>query len=112
MTTVRATCDECGDVELEIEHLTVRVCTDGLPPAYLFNCPDCTLPVSTPTHEAVVDLLVSSGARLEVWSLPAEMFESHEGPVVSHDDVLDFHLALQRPGWFDRVVAITPNLQA
>lgn len=109
---MRATCEDCGDVELEITDLTVRVCTDGVPPAYLFRCPECTLPVTTSTQDAVVDLLVSSGARLEVWSLPAEIFESHEGPAISHDDVLDFHLALQRPAWFDGVVALVPNIRS
>ena len=42
MTTVRAQCPACGDVQLHIDDLTVRVCTDDdVPSAYRFRCPEC-----------------------------------------------------------------------
>ena len=59
--------------------------------------------VSKAAEPRVVDLLVSSGVRMLVWRLPAELFETHEGPPIDHDDVLDFHLLLQQGDWFARL---------
>jgi hypothetical protein len=50
-----------------------------------------------------VDLLVSAGVRLQVWHLPAELMEAHEGAPIGYDDLLDFHEMLQVDGWFNRL---------
>ena len=47
--------------------------------------------------------MVSSGVRMQVWRLPAELNESRIGPPLTPDDLLDFHLLLQEDGWFDRL---------
>ena len=60
----------------------------------------------------IVDLLVSSGVRMEVWRLPAELSEPHVGPTLSPDDLLDFHLMLERDDWFDEVEDHGPSLDA
>ena len=51
-----------------------------------------------------VDLLVSSGVRLSVWSMPAELEESRSGDPITYDDLLEFHYQLQQDGWFDRLI--------
>jgi hypothetical protein len=112
VTSVRATCEGCGDVELPIGRLSVRLCVETGAATYGFQCPECDQRVVTPTEQAVADLLVASGAPLVVWTLPAELFETHVGPAIDHDDVLDFHLLLQRPGWFDDVVALPPTISS
>jgi hypothetical protein len=43
---------------------------------------------------------------MEVWRLPAELNETHVGPPLSPDDLLDFHLLLGEDGWFDEVEAM------
>lgn len=54
MTTVRAQCPACGDVQLQIDDLTVRVCSDEeMPSAYRFRCPGCEQTVhreASPVH--------------------------------------------------------------
>jgi hypothetical protein len=42
---------------------------------------------------------------MQVWRLPAELSESRVGPPLKPDDLLDFHLLLQREGWFEGVAA-------
>ncbi len=49
----------------------------------------------------IIDLLVSSGVDLEVWRLPAELFEQRVGEPFTHDDLLEFHELLQDDAWFD-----------
>ena len=101
-TLIRATCSECGDVELGTGDLVVRLCEDTESGTYVFRCPSCSVPVVRPADRPTIDLLVSSGCRLEVWSTPAELTEPRPaGDAFTHDDLIDFHDVLERPGWFD-----------
>ena len=69
----------------------------------IFRCPDCQRAVAKEASRRIVDLLVSSGVRMQVWRLPAELGESRVGPPLTPDDLLDFHLLLAEDGWFERV---------
>jgi hypothetical protein len=105
-TLIRATCTDCGDVELGPGDLVVRLCEDTESGTYVFRCPRCTLPVVHPADRPTVDLLVSSGVRLELWTLPAELVEPRPiGEPFTHDDLLDFHLLLDEKSWFNALLA-------
>src|SRR4051812_36360094 len=74
MATIRATCVECGDVELTTADVRVRVCIEDNSGSYSFRCPHCTMAVVKPAEPRIVDLLVASGVELATWRLPAELF--------------------------------------
>jgi hypothetical protein len=38
-----------------------------------------------------IDLLAATGVDVARWDLPAELQEHHDGPPLTHDDLLDFH---------------------
>jgi hypothetical protein len=103
MTTIRAQCPSCGDVRLMAADLTVRVCSDDDSGSYRFHCPGCDAPVAKPASAHIVELLVSSGVRLEMWRRPAELLEAHPGPPLTPDDLLDFHVLMQGPDWMDEL---------
>lgn len=103
MTSIRAQCPDCGDVQLTAEDLVVRVCADDESGSYAFHCPDCERPVSKVASERIVELLVSSGVQMQVWRRPLELSEPHIGPPICFDDLLDFHLQLERADWFDEL---------
>jgi hypothetical protein len=105
MATIRASCPSCGDVELTTKDVTVQVCSTNNQGSYSFRCPDCLLAVSKPAESRIVDLLVSSGVRLSVWHMPAELDEPRTGEPIDYDDLLEFHYELQTDGWLDRLVA-------
>jgi endogenous inhibitor of DNA gyrase (YacG/DUF329 family) len=100
VTTIRANCPTCGDVQLRANDLIVRVCSDDETGSYTFRCPTCAVAVAKGASKRIVDLLVSSGVRMEVWRLPAELTEPRVGPVLQPDDLLDFHIMLERDDWF------------
>jgi hypothetical protein len=104
VTTIRASCPECGDVQLTPKDLRVRVCVDDNAGSYCFECPFCGRSVSKPAERRIVDLLVSSGVQMEVWAMPAELAEVHSGAPINYDDLLDFHLTLKRDDWFHALV--------
>src|SRR3954470_9164884 len=104
VATIRASCPTCGDVELTSRDVSVQVCASNNQGSYAFRCPQCTVAISKLAEQRIVDLLVSSGVRLSVWSLPAELDEPRpSGPALGYDDLLEFHQLLQEDGWFERL---------
>lgn len=103
MTTIKAMCPKCGEVELTPDDVELRVCTHAPASYYLFSCPLCDETVQKPADDRVVQLLISGGVPAIVWELPSELGEIHDGPPLSVDDLLDFHLLLDSPDWFERL---------
>lgn len=91
MTTIKVTCPECGDIDLQPSDLELSVAPTWA--TYRFRCSECGEVVRKPADTEIVDLLSSAGVPTVV--IPAEVLETRMGPVISYDDVLDFALALR-----------------
>ncbi|GAC1329690.1 MAG: hypothetical protein NVSMB13_17440 [Mycobacteriales bacterium] len=94
MTTIKASCPTCGEVELTPADVALRVCNHAPLSYYAFACPSCHDEVRKPADDHVVSLLVSGGVKANVWEVPAEALETHSGPSLGYDDLLDFVLQL------------------
>jgi len=106
VTTIRATCPTCGEVELTPDDIELRVCTHAPASYYQFECPLCSEEVQKPADDRVVQLLISGGVPATVWELPLEVRESHDGPALTTDDLLDFHILLEQPDWFESLLRV------
>lgn len=110
MATIRASCSECGDVELTTSDVHVRVCAADNQGSYLFRCPLCAMTVVKPAEARTIDLLVASGVSYETWSPPLELSEPRGfGSPISHDELIDFHDFLQDEGQVWDALATTPG---
>ena len=109
MALIRATCSECGDVELRSRDLQVRICSDSGAGTYVFRCPVCQMTEVKSADDQIVDILVAAGVRCVEWRLPAELTERPIGEPISHDDVLDFHELMSGDNWFERLAAFDRN---
>ena len=117
MTRIRATCPSCGEVELRPADVVLRRVTDALGDVtdgscYRFACPDCTEVIEKPADERIVSLLTTGGVAIEDVAPYVDTRAPHPegpapGPRLTHDDLLDLHLTLQDPAWFDRLLATT-----
>lgn len=105
MTWIEAKCPECGTVECSIEDFELAVCEDPTSSYYTFWCPVCETQVQRPADEKVTELLISEGVTPTLWRIPAEMREPRHGPELTTDDLLDFHILLQRDDWFSTLQA-------
>ena len=94
MTTIKASCPTCGEVELTPPDVSLMVCAQPGLSYYAFDCPTCGHEVRKPADDNVVALLVSGGVPATVWELPAEALEVKKGPDLTYDDLLDFALHL------------------
>lgn len=99
MATIRASCRECGDVELTTGDVHVRTCLDDGSGTYRFRCPVCRMTEVKSADDRTVQLLVSAGVSYSEWTLPAELQERPMGDAITHDDLLDFHTALSGDDW-------------
>src|SRR3954471_5762368 len=85
MATIRASCAECGDVELTTADVTVRVCTGDNGGAYTFRCPSCRMIVVKQADPPPTALPVASGGALPPGAPRGELPERQAGPPLSHD---------------------------
>jgi len=88
MTTIKASCPTCGEVELTPADVALMVCSHAPLSYYAFCCPTCSEEVRKPADDHVVSLLVSGGVPAQVWELPAEALEHRGGPAITYDDLL------------------------
>jgi hypothetical protein len=105
---VRATCNDCGDVDVAAPSVQVLVCTSTGAAAYSLCCPSCRLIVSREATDQVIEALTQVGVRVRYWRLPAELAEPKSGPPITHDDLLSFHLALAEGCWQDQLAGMRP----
>ncbi len=95
MTTIKATCPDCGEVELTADDVTLSVCPNAPMANYSFTCPSCARLVRKDADDHIVSLLMSGGVDPVVWDIATEYLERvTAGPPLSYDDLLDFVLWL------------------
>jgi predicted RNA-binding Zn-ribbon protein involved in translation (DUF1610 family) len=94
MTTIKASCPTCGEVELTSADITLMVCSYAPLSYYAFDCPNCLDEVRKPADDHVISLLMSGGVDATVWEIPEEALEVKHGPALGYDDLLDLVLAL------------------
>jgi hypothetical protein len=94
MTTIKASCPSCGDVELRSPEVRLAVCTLPALSYYAFCCPSCATEVRKPANDQVVSLLVAGGITPKLWEMPAEMLEPRLAAPLTYDELLDFVLEL------------------
>lgn len=94
MTTIKASCPCCGEVELTSADVRLMVCSHPGLSYYAFDCPSCSDEVRKPADDHIVSLLISGGVPATVFEVPEEVLEHHDGPALTYDDLLDFVLHL------------------
>ena len=105
MTTIKASCPCCGDVDLTPAQVRLVACSVPKWSYYTFVCPQCSDLIRKPAAPEIVQLLVTGGVVAERWVIPAEALEQHDGPRIDYDDVLDFAL------WLDSVDLVAAAAQ-
>lgn len=104
MTTIKATCPECGEVSLKPEDLELRVFAESDErDYYAFDCPECGDRVSKSADARIVRLLRTGGVE-PVGPATHPERPRLDLPPITRDELLDFHELLQREDWIDAVV--------
>lgn len=107
MTTIKASCPGCGEVSLTAADIVLRIGPAAMRSTYAFDCPKCDDSIEKQADERVIRLLLSGGVMPVIDHVPAEALESHDGPPISYDDILQFHEMLRTDGWFEELLRRT-----
>lgn len=106
MTTVEATCPDCGKVKFPVDNLELGVCSYRPASYYVFKCPSCNSWVFKKADIRVIDLLVAEGVYPFHFDLPAEILERPaNAALLTEDDVLDMMLDLDDPACVEHLRA-------
>jgi uncharacterized Zn finger protein len=98
-------CPDCGESRVQVGEVTLRECVDTGGWTYRARCPQCgVLFVDVTQRDAALRVLVA-GAPVESWLLPAELDERPDGPPLTLTDLLELHLLLLEPDWFEQLAA-------
>ena len=100
MARIEASCPQCGVVSCRPKEFELRQWV-GTGIYYVFRCPKCRNMVQKPADERAIAVLQAQGVRSRLWAPPAEMQEERNGPILTYDDLIDFHDLLEQPDWFD-----------
>lgn len=104
MTTIKATCPVCGEIDLTADDIVLRIGPSKTVNTYGFTCPTCGDFVQKTADERIIRLLLSGGVVPVPIHVPAEVLEPREGPPFTYDDVLDFHEMLEADDWFEQLI--------
>ena len=104
MTTIKATCPRCGEVDLTAGDILLRIGATQAVNTYGFTCPHCAKFVEKAADDRIVRLLLSGGVMPVPVHVPAEALELRQGPPINHDDLLNFHEMLERGDWLDELL--------
>jgi hypothetical protein len=92
MTTIKATCPTCGEVDLTANDIDLRISNGDEGSSYGFGCPVCREPIRKPADSRVIQLLLSGGVKANI--IVGERTE-FDGPAFTYDDLIDFHFQLE-----------------
>lgn len=95
MATIKTSCPYCGDVDLHSSEVTLTICSFRPWSFYSFTCPRCEQRIEKSATEQVAMMLMSGAVRTAQWHVPAEALEPRPATALTHDDLLDFHAALE-----------------
>ena len=104
MTTIKATCPACGEIDLTADDILLRIGARASVNTYGFSCPECSEFVEKHADERVIRLLLSGGVMPTLVHVPAEVLENRAGPPINYDDLLNFHEKLEREDWFEQLL--------
>ncbi len=96
MTTIRTTCQDCGDVELKTADIALELTGAGDAGSYRFSCPTCQATQVRPATRRVVSILLATGVSYEITLAPAPITET---------EIEAFVAMLDDDDWYSRLVA-------
>ncbi len=101
MTTIRTTCDRCGDVELTTEDVGLELVADGGEGRYRFSCPLCGRTQRRPASQRVVSILLATGVGYEIVGAGSP----GTSDPITEDEIAAFARALDQGDWFEELAA-------
>jgi len=96
MTTIRTTCNRCGDVELTTADIGLELSSETSSGTYRFACPFCGITQRRPANHRVVSILLATGVEYDIIATT--------GPI-TETEIDGFVSSLDSDDWFSELAA-------
>jgi hypothetical protein len=95
-------------VRVRTDRVVLRRCVDDQTWSYRARCSSCEVTFVDSTPALLALPAVAAGVELELWSLPRPSGRA-SGSTLQAIDLLELHLALLEPDWFDQMARVKPG---
>lgn len=90
VTFLKTTCEHCGEIELPIDRVVLRIRMSEDNGMCVFRCPLCGCRFVREANEAMIVMLLAVGIEVSVWSTPVSRRVDTALPAFTHDDLTAF----------------------
>ena len=104
MTTIKTTCDHCGEIHLGPSDIALELGSAKADGSYRFVCPECFAVQRRPATSRVVSILLATGVTYEVSVEP-------RGPITA-TEVDEFIALLDGDDWLDALTSAEGSSEA
>jgi len=68
MSLLKTTCERCGEIELPVERVLLRICESEDSGVCVIRCPECGLRFVKEANDAMIVMLLAVGIEVSMWS--------------------------------------------
>lgn len=90
MSFLKTTCAQCGEIELPIERVLLRIDERNDTGVCVFRCPQCSRRFVKEANEAMMVMLLAVGIEVSMWSSAMSYRRRDDLPAISAADVAAF----------------------
>ncbi|HVL98919.1 MAG TPA: hypothetical protein VM324_06490 [Egibacteraceae bacterium] len=114
MPTIRTSCPSCRQqVDVAASRCAMLGGPHGDPVAYAFVCPQCGEPIFRRVDPQAATMLLAAGVSRSGGEgnplRPTHPENPRSAPPLTGDDLIDFHLLLDRADWFSHLTSPTAS---
>lgn len=88
MSFLRTTCARCGEIELPVDRVVLRISEVDDAGVCVFRCPDCGHRFVKPANDAMIVMLLAVGIEVSMW--PPTGAAPGELGSITHGELDDF----------------------
>jgi hypothetical protein len=90
VSLLKTTCERCGEIELPVERVVLRICTDDESGVCVFRCPDCGHRFVKDANDAMIIMLLAVGIEVSMWSSAMGAPRTDDLGAITHAELEDF----------------------
>lgn len=94
MTFVKTTCEHCGEIELPVDRVVLRIFENEDSGVCVFRCPSCSRRFVKEANDAMIVMLLAVGIEVSLWSSAVTGPVDGDLPAISYGDLMAFRQRL------------------
>lgn len=90
MSLLKTTCAACGEIELPVSRVVLRICADDRSGVCVIRCPECGSRFVKEANDAMIVMLLAVGIEVSMWSSGSAGPAPEGLPAISAHDIEAF----------------------